>query len=176
MAQEEEKFEKFQGSTLFRHRIVFATLTHTPIEINNIRLKHEKCGLRDYEMNFLELLDSITNGSLIEINESGTRVRYRPGTIIGSNRALTHKCSTSRGVAYWIEPLIMLLIFGKYETSITLLGATYHNLDISIDVIRGVLLPFLIKLFGITNLKMDLKRRALPPSGGMFLFVFFILF
>ena len=172
MALDEEKernFEKFQGSSLFRHRLVFATLTHTPIEIANIRANDENSGVSDYEMNFLELLDTVTNGSLIEINETGTRVRYKPGTIIGSNKPCIHNCVKSRAISYWIEPIIILLIFGKYETSITFTGCTYHNLDISIDIIRSVLLPILNKLFRINDIKMDLKRRSFPPSGGMFL-------
>ncbi len=89
------KYKKFKGSALFRHRIVLATLTHTPIEIHSIRESSAGDeGLKDFEMSFLTLMDSITNGSLFEINESGTRVRYRPGTIVGLKKPLIHKCPT----------------------------------------------------------------------------------
>lgn len=160
------KYIKYQGASLFRYRLVFATLTHKPIIIENIRMYDEKPGITDYELNFLHLLDSITHHSLIEINENGTRIRYNPGTLLGSNKLIEHKCVTSRGLSYWIEPLLLLLPFAKHETTISLIGATYHDSDVSIDIIRGVLLPTLNRIFGIQDIKLDLKRRSLQPTAG----------
>ncbi|ETO28242.1 RNA 3'-terminal phosphate cyclase family protein [Reticulomyxa filosa] len=182
---QQKKFQRFEGSTLFRHRLVLATLTHKSIEIDNIRLhgsadesgsdeKNEadketrnKPGITDYELNFLRLLDRITNGSYIEINETATNVKYIPGTLTGCTKHIIHQCSLNRGVTYWLEPLLYLLPFSKEQTNvITLQGTTYHELDVSIDVIRGVLLPIIKRQFGMTDIRIQLTRRSLPPSGG----------
>ena len=165
--QQQNSFQKFQGSALFRWRLLLSTLTHKSICIDNIRSNADKAGLKDYELSFLKILDKLTNGSLIEINETGTKIRYKPGTLVGCASILYFKCCTSRSIVYWIEPLIILLLFSKEkQTSITFYGSTYHELDISIDQIRSVLIPILNKRFGCQDIKIDLKKRALSPSGG----------
>eukprot|EP01084_Bolivina_argentea_P233812 393722_1 len=94
--EQQNTFTKFQGSALFRWRLLLATLTHKSICIDNIRIHEDNPGLKDYELSFLKLLDQLTNGSLIEINETGTKIRYKPGTLIGSSSILYFKCCTSR--------------------------------------------------------------------------------
>ena len=149
------------------NRLLLSTLTHKSIMIDNIRIHDDKPGLKDYELSFLKILDKLTNGSLFEINELGTKVRYKPGSLIGTHSILSFKCSTSRSIVYWMEPLLILLLFCKEkQSSVTFYGATYHALDVSIDVIRSVLIPVLNKRFGCNNIRIDLQKRALSPSGG----------
>jgi hypothetical protein len=64
-------------------------------------------GLRDFEASFLRLLDKITNGCQIEINDTGTKLRYKPGMIIGGSE-LEHDCGKSRGIGWFLEGLLML--------------------------------------------------------------------
>lgn len=40
--------------------------------IKNIRNEDDSPGIQDFEANFLRLIEKITNGCRIEINESGT--------------------------------------------------------------------------------------------------------
>eukprot|EP01084_Bolivina_argentea_P056409 103245_1 len=168
--QKRNEFIKFQGSALFRWRLLLSTLTHKSICIDNIRNNDDgnnNLGLRDYELSFLRMLDKLTNGSLIEINETGTKIRYKPGSLIGTSSILYFNCCTSRSIVYWIEPLLILLLFSKeQQNSITFYGSTYHEFDISIDIIRSVLIPIMNKKFGCNNIKIDLKKRGLSPSGG----------
>jgi RNA 3'-terminal phosphate cyclase-like protein len=51
----------------------------------------------DYEASFLRLLEKITNGCRIRINETGTEVQYVPGFISGGSN-LKHECPPSRGI------------------------------------------------------------------------------
>jgi len=164
----QNQFTKFQGSALFRWRILLATLTHKSICIDNIRANDpKKPGLRDYEMSFLKILDKVTNGSVFEINETGTKLRYRPGTLLGAQSPIYFKCPTTRGIPYWLEPMVVLLLFCKErQSTITFYGATYHELDCSVDQIRSVLFSILRKRFNVQDIKIDLKNRALSPSGG----------
>ena len=53
-------------------------------------------GLRDFEASFLRLIDKITNGCQIEINDTGTKMRYKPGMIIGGSE-LEHGVSRGGG-------------------------------------------------------------------------------
>ncbi len=68
---------RFRGSQCFRQRIVCATIAGKPIRIDDIRSDDENPGLRDYEASLLRLLEKITNGCIIEINETGAQREVR---------------------------------------------------------------------------------------------------
>ena len=62
---------KFKGSQHFRQRLVFATLSGRPIRIDGIREQDENPGVRDYEACLLRLIEKVTDGCVVEINETG---------------------------------------------------------------------------------------------------------
>jgi RNA 3'-terminal phosphate cyclase-like protein len=62
---------RFKGSQSFRQRLVCATLSGRQIRIDDIRVADENPGLRDFEACFLRLLEKLTNGCSVEINETG---------------------------------------------------------------------------------------------------------
>jgi RNA 3'-terminal phosphate cyclase-like protein len=41
--------------------------------VDDLRVDDPSPGLRDYEANLLRLLEKVTNGTLVEINETGAR-------------------------------------------------------------------------------------------------------
>ena len=62
---------QLRGAQQFRQRLVLSTLTGTPIRITDIRLHDSAPGLRDYEASFLRLMEKLSNGCVVEINETG---------------------------------------------------------------------------------------------------------
>jgi RNA 3'-terminal phosphate cyclase-like protein len=62
---------RFEGSTHFRQRLVCSTLSGRPIRIDNIRAQDQNPGLRDFEACLLRLFEKITDGCVVEINETG---------------------------------------------------------------------------------------------------------
>lgn len=62
---------RFRGSQSFRQRLVFATLAGRAVRIDDIRAQDQSPGLRDFEASFLRLLEKISNGCIVEINETG---------------------------------------------------------------------------------------------------------
>ncbi len=89
-----------------------ATLAGKAIRIDEIRVTDMAPGLRDYEVCLLRLLEKISNGCVVEINETGTSMRYRPGLIMGGFH-VEHDCGNSRGIGYFVEPLVSVAMFGK---------------------------------------------------------------
>lgn len=157
---------QMQGCETFRMRIVCALLKGTTIRINNIRDMDENPGLRDFEVSFLRLVDSITHGSRIKINPTGTSLVYKPGMLVGGDE-IVHQCPNSRSIGYYIEGLLLIAPFCQNPVSITFTGVTYHSKDISVDILRTVSIP-LLKQFGVDGniiLKVD-KRGPLPLGGG----------
>ncbi|TPX36730.1 hypothetical protein SmJEL517_g01166 [Synchytrium microbalum] len=153
-----------ETSKSFRQRLLLSTLSGKAVRIGSIREDEDTPGLRDYEISYLRLLEKVTNGCVIEISYSGTTVVYRPGVITGGK--FTHDCPNSRGIGYFLEPLIALAPFAKTPLAVTLNGVTNDNLDVSVDTLRTVTLPQL-KRFGIEDgLELKISKRGASPNGG----------
>lgn len=154
---------ELKGHEDFRYRLVLATLSGKQIKITDIRPEDVDPGLRDYEVSFLRLLETVTNGGIMEISYTGTTLVYKPGLINGG--AHTHNCPLTRSVGYFIEPLLLLSPFAKNPTTITFRGITSDELDAGVDLIRTVYFPALAKL-GIERSELRIVRRGSPPQGG----------
>lgn len=156
---------RYQGSNFFRQRLCLSTVSGRPIVISEIRPKDEEPGLRDYEASFVRLLDKLCDGSDISIDETGTQLRYKPGQIIGGD-GLVHTCPTSRGLAYFLEGVLLLAPLAKQPLSLKLRGVTNGGPDPTCDTFRTATLPLLAK-FGISDqLVFKILKRGAPPDGG----------
>nr|KAJ3419533.1 rRNA-processing endoribonuclease [Polyrhizophydium stewartii] len=157
--------KRSMGHNHFRQRLVLATLSGKAVRIENIRSDDEDHpGLADFEASFLRLLEKATNGCTIEINHTGTAVTFKPGTISGGR--IRHDCPPSRAIGYFLEPMIALAPFAKKPLELTLTGITNDNVDISVDLVRTLLLPQLAR-FGIEDgVELKVAKRGAAPLGG----------
>ncbi|GAB5365807.1 hypothetical protein AAMO2058_001089900 [Amorphochlora amoebiformis] len=156
---------RLKGASDFRYRVVCATLAGKPLVISDIRSDSQMPGVNEAEASFLQLVDLISSGSSISINETGTKLRYTPGSIIGGYE-LHHDCPPSRGIGYYIEPLILLALFSKKTTDITFTGTTDSPKDLSIDIIRNITVG-LARHFGVDEkISVQMIARGVPPKGG----------
>lgn len=155
----------YAGCNFLRQRLVLSTLSGRPVKIRKIRARDDNPGLRDFEASFIRLLDKITNGSRIEINQTGTTLYYQPGLLYGGS--VEHDCSVLRSIGYYLESLLCLAPFMKHPLRIVLRGVTNDQTDPSVDVLKATALP-LLKQFGIDGESFELKivRRGMPPGGG----------
>ena len=145
------------GAIQFRQRICVAILTHRRLLIRNIRnnTNHSSgmiIGLQNHEASFLKLIDSMTNGSKIEINATGTQLLFQPGILLGGT--IHHDCPvgtvvrtnnndsasdteaidiatereiqqlTVRNIGWYLEGILPLAPFGKEPLCLTLTGIT----------------------------------------------------
>jgi RNA 3'-terminal phosphate cyclase-like protein len=166
---------RFRGSQQLRQRLVLATLTGRTIRIDAIRDGSGGSGggggggddggprgLRPHEASLLRLIEKISSGCVVEINETGTRLRYKPGVLVGG-AGVTHDCSgTGRALGYFLEPLLLLALFAKRPLAATLRGVTNGPLDPSVDAVRNVTLPLVRRLAGLA----DGSAAAAGPIGG----------
>ncbi|KAG0501146.1 hypothetical protein HPP92_001218 [Vanilla planifolia] len=157
---------KLKGSQFLRQRLLLSTLTATPIIIKDIRAEDTSPGLRPYEISLLRLLEKISDDCTVEINETGTNLRYKPGVLVGGKH-LVHDCGLSRSIGYFLEPLILLGLFGKRPLSIRLKGITNDSKDPSVDTFRTTSLHIL-KHFGVPleGLELKIESRGAAPLGG----------
>nr|CAG4645520.1 EOG090X05X4 [Lynceus sp. MCZ IZ 141354] len=155
----------YEGCNFFRQRLLLATLSGRPVRINNIRSHEDDPGIKEFEASFIRVLDKISNGSKIEVNETGTSVYYAPGILNGGQ--ITHDCSIQRGIGYFLEPIIALAPFCKKPLNITLRGVTNNQIDPSVDALKAGAIS-LLKRFLVNDegLELRINKRGMPPKGG----------
>ncbi|EEF28234.1 RNA 3' terminal phosphate cyclase, putative [Ricinus communis] len=159
-------YKRLKGSQNLRQRLVLSTLSATPLLIEDIRADDTLPGLRSHEVSFLRLLERISDDCHIEINETGTKFKYKPGIVMGGKHHV-HDCGVSRSVGYFLEPLIVLALFAKKPLEIRLRGITNDSKDPCVDTFRSTTLPML-KRFGVPSegLGLKIESRGSPPHGG----------
>lgn len=155
---------EFRGSAHFRHRVSCSILTGKSIKISDIRSDAETPGLEECEVSFLRLMEKLTNGTSIRINDTGTIIELKPGVLEGGR--VSHSCPPSRAVSYFLEPLLFLSPFMKNNVQATLTGTTNSMEDISVDAIRTIHLPIL-KKFGIPEDGLDIRVSVISDPCRM---------
>lgn len=161
------------GATQFRLRLAASLLSSRPLLLRNIRADDlDAPGLREHEASFLRLLDRMTNGTNIEINATGTQLRFKPGVLLGGE--IDHDCPRGRGVGWFLEGILPLAAFGKEPLRLRLTGVTDGTSDVdpSPDYLSASCVPLMIKV-GIgadddhppPSLRVT-KRGAAPQGGG----------
>ncbi|EYC34637.1 hypothetical protein Y032_0001g67 [Ancylostoma ceylanicum] len=155
----------FEGCNFFRQRLTFSVLSGRLITIQNIRKDDDAPGIKDFEAKLLSLLERITNGTRVEINATGTEVRFRPGIITGG--VLTMDCGSDRCLSYFLEPMIIISPFCKNAMTLKLKGVTNAPNEVSVDAIKATWLTVYNK-FVLNDEKLELKisARGLKPAGG----------
>ncbi len=167
---------RFSGTGHFRQKICCSLLSGKALIINDIRsntseLGNEEggpqIGILGHEASFLRLVDAMTNGTRTEINDTGTRLSFYPGFIVGG--VISHDCGTKRCIGWFLEGIFPLALFAKKPLKLTLTGITNDDLDWSVDTLRAVTLP-LMHEFGVggedEKLECKIFKRGSPPLGG----------
>ena len=157
----------FEGSNCLRQRLVLSILTGKRIRIRNIRSKEMDSGLNGAEMNLLKLVEKVTNGSDIYVDQNGTQLQFKPGILYGGD--IEHDCGLHRSIAYYLELLLMLSPFCKHPIEAKLKGITNDRIDPSVDAIKNSSLPVLKRFFGVADdeeLQIQVLSRGLRPDGG----------
>ena len=172
---------RFTGLHSLVHRLILATLHGKPIHISQIRATNPTSpGLAPHEISFLRLLESLTNGSHIEISYTGTTLLYKPGLITGSvagrgadaNGVLKHEIDgrVTRGVSWFIIAVALLAPFSKAKVNVLFTGpgvitsAVERYGDVSVDTVRTAILP-IFEQFGIErDLEIRVSKRSNPSN------------
>ena len=146
---------------------MLSLLSGRQIIVKDIRSQDENPGLSDYEMSLLKLLEKVTNGSVVNINKTGTRLIFRPGMIdCNEGLPIEHECHLARNLTYYLEVVVPLAVFGKTILNLTLKGSTDDNFDQSIDCFKNAW-QHLLKIFAAEgSLDITVQKRGFAPLGG----------
>ncbi|CAH0547345.1 unnamed protein product [Brassicogethes aeneus] len=155
----------YKGSSFLKQRLILSILSGKCVKINEIRALDDEPGLREFEVSLIRLLDKITNGTVVELNETGTSLYFQPGLLYGGTTE--HDCSLQRGIGYYLEALFILGLFCKQPINVTLRGVTSNNIDPSVDLMKTSMMQTLKKfVLDDDDLDLKIKKRGMRPLGG----------
>ena len=76
----------------------------------------------------------MSNGTKVEISKDGSEVKFYPGLITNNEgQNISFDCGSERAIGYYLEMVIILAVFGKYDLDLQLKGITNDDIDISAD-------------------------------------------
>jgi RNA 3'-terminal phosphate cyclase-like protein len=109
----------------------------------------------------------MTDGSKLEINKLGTYLRYYPGLITNNNGTeIEYDCGAERCLSYFLEPILILGLFGKAELSLSLSGITNCEEEISVDSLQSCLIPLIKKFNKEIQIDFKITQRGYKPNGS----------
>lgn len=129
-------------------------------------------GLKGYEIKFLRLISDITDGSLVQIDSTGTKLDFIPGKLCGGDIEFDCSDDSSRSIMYYIEGIYPLCLFAGEKTIVNFEGYTDSDLDTSIEVFN-VVTASLLKIFNvevpptITILRRSVYNHGLKVSQNL---------
>eukprot|EP00633_Aureoumbra_lagunensis_P002226 CAMPEP_0197288450 /NCGR_PEP_ID=MMETSP0890-20130614/5543_1 /TAXON_ID=44058 ORGANISM="Aureoumbra lagunensis, Strain CCMP1510" /NCGR_SAMPLE_ID=MMETSP0890 /ASSEMBLY_ACC=CAM_ASM_000533 /LENGTH=422 /DNA_ID=CAMNT_0042759187 /DNA_START=12 /DNA_END=1280 /DNA_ORIENTATION=- len=155
---------RLRGGREFRARLVMSILSKRRITITGIREAEEEPGLGRDEASFVRLLDKLTSGSRVEINQTGSALKLVPGFLVGGK--IEHDVSRSgRGIGWFLEGLLPLAPFCGKPLELILLGATCAGPSWrSVDAIKHGPLVWLASDFKIECSLIIEKRQAVSSK------------
>jgi len=116
---------------------------------------------------FLRLVERISSGAKFTISKNGTAIKYYPGIITNNEGTeFDFECGEERCITYFLEPLLVLSLFGKSRLSVKLRGITNDEIDISVDSFANCTLHIL-KHFQIQGeILLKVNKRGFKPAGA----------
>lgn len=64
-------YKRLKGSQNLRQRLLLATLSSSPVLIEDIRADDSLPGLHQHEVSLLQLFEKVSDDCVVEINETG---------------------------------------------------------------------------------------------------------
>ncbi|XP_067839527.1 RNA 3'-terminal phosphate cyclase-like protein isoform X1 [Heptranchias perlo] len=161
---------RWEGSRSLRMRLVLSALSGRAVRITAIRSQELNPGLRDFEASFIRLMDKVTNGSRIEINETGNLLQNS----LTLWMKMFHLSSLLTQSILSVNLVQLVALLGSVSSVLILrqriVDSSRHQ-DLSslskVDTLKVTALP-LMKRFGVDGDGLELKvvRRGMAPGGG----------
>ena len=166
------------GTSSLRYAVVCSILSNKPITFRlkapagqNVpqgwKARDQEEGIPKEAISFLRLISQVTTGTQVSLSQSGDELRFVPGLITASG-SIVHEYNppvdadageAARSLAYFIEPLLLILPFSRRAVSLTLVGPSHGPHDVCPHTLRTVTLR-IAQAFGI-----EASLRIVRHSG-----------
>ena len=150
------------GGQLLRVAVALSAVTRQPIQVDKIRLRREKPGLRHQHLAAVKAVAELVDADVAGLEVGSESITFKPR---GSTEMNLHvDIGTAGSTTLVLQALMPALAFAPDRIGVTLSGGTNNPLAPSTDYMKHVLIPSL-RLMGY-NCQVELERRGLYPRGG----------
>lgn len=138
-------------------------VAQTPLRLSNIRAFEDFPGLIEDEVQCLRVISLISN-CRVEINETGTALSLKPGTLKGGN-IVYDSVPRSVNMVKLLCSVLFLGPFCKDSLDLRLVGGITEDEFYNVDLFKAITINLLEK-FGLQGASIELEKRGLAPNGG----------
>lgn len=141
----------------FRSLIAFSVLAQRPIRIPAPSSLPASCLV------YLDLVSQICPSSTLRPVDSKSYL-FSP-SLPTNNQGLSFSfdCGSARAIGYYIEPIILISMFGPDSLHLNLQGVTNDDIDNGPEALISAAIP-LLEQFGVKGLSINVKKRAFRPD------------
>lgn len=150
------------GGQLLRVAVALSAVTGKPIQVDNIRLRREKPGLRYQHLSAIKAVAELVDAEVAGLEIGSQSITFRPKRM--SARDYQVDIGTAGSTTLVLQALMPALAFAPAGIGVTLSGGTNNPLAPSIDYMNGVLILTLRRMG--YDCGVELVRRGFYPRGG----------
>lgn len=150
------------GGQIVRTAVSLSSLTQRPVQIENIRKKRKKPGLKAQHLTAIKLLSKICNASVSGLEIGSTKLEFYPREIQSCN--INENVGTAGSIPLIIQVLIVPVALSNKKLSLSIIGGTDVPWSPTSNYTKHVLGAAYSRM-GI-NFSMDIRKRGYYPKGG----------
>lgn len=150
------------GGQILRTSLALSMITGTPIEINHIRAKRGKPGLRRQHLTALRAAAQISEAAIAGDQIGSKQIKFHPRrTTPGDYRFDVGSAGSTTLILQTILPPLML---ADRSSTIELIGGTHNPFAPPVDFLALAFLPILNRMG--PRVTLQLERPGFYPAGG----------
>ncbi len=150
------------GGQLLRVAVALSAVTRQPIQVDKIRLRREKPGLRHQHLAAVKAVAELVDAEVAGLEVGSESITFQPKRSTEMN--LYVDIGTAGSITLVLQALMPALAFAPDRIGVTLSGGTNNPLAPSTDYMKHVLMPSLRQMG--YNCRAEIARRGFYPRGG----------
>ncbi len=150
------------GGQLLRVAVALSAVTRQPIQVDKIRLRREKPGLRPQHLAAVKAVAELVDADVAGLEVGSESITFRPRRSTEMN--LRVDIGTAGSTTLVLQALMPALAFAPDRIVVTLSGGTNNPLAPSTDYMKHILVPSLRRMG--YNCGVEVTKRGFYPRGG----------
>jgi RNA 3'-terminal phosphate cyclase (ATP) len=153
------------GGQIFRNASAYSVLLKRPLNIDHVRLKRDRPGLRPQHLCGLRLLADISGAQAAGLEVGSTSVTFSPKSLKGGE--FLADTGTAGSIVLLIQSALPVLLIAPKDSVLTLKGGTHAAMAPQLDYFVDVFCETLFSFGGIPRKSIELSviRRGYYPKG-----------
>jgi RNA 3'-terminal phosphate cyclase (ATP) len=155
--------ERSGSGTIVRHSLVLSSLIGLGLEINNIRSRRQKPGLRPQHLQTVKAVQEMTRGRLSELKVGSSSLQFQPGGLPLAGE-YAWDIGTAGSTTMLASTVLPLAAFAKGPCTFLIEGGVFQDFAPTAFHLQFTLIPALEKMG--YRVELEILRPGYVPRGG----------